>query len=367
MSGSMREALTSALRDGGVAQGVLSAIRRTADGLGRVRLMEVCGTHTVAIRKSGIPALLPANVELVSGPGCPVCVTPNHTVDHAVALARHPRLILATFGDMVRVPGSSASLAAVRAEGADVRVVYSPLDAVRIAESEPNREVVFFGVGFETTAPTVAVALEQAMQIPNFSVLSAHKLVPPALAALGSRSDFAVQGLICPGHVSTVIGSDAYRPFARDVHVPCVVAGFEPVDVLLAVLMILKQVQSGRAEVETEYRCAVDAGGNRQAQAAMHRVFVPEDSDWRGLGRIAASGLGIAPAFAMRDAATRFQVQVEPERETPGCRCGEVLVGALAPADCGRFGSVCTPETPLGPCMVSSEGACSAHYRFRAA
>ena len=367
MTRGTREALTAALREERNAAAVLQAIRREADLLGPVRLMEVCGTHTVAIRRSGIPSLLPQNITLLSGPGCPVCVTPNRVVDHVVALARHSRITIATFGDMVRVPGSTSSLALERSRGADVRVVYSPLDAVRLAQNSTDCEVVFLGVGFETTAPTVAIALERASKCAqNFSVLSAHKLVPPALTALSEMPGFAVNGLICPGHVSAIIGSSAYVPLARERGIPCVVAGFEPVDVLLSILMLLKQLREQRAEVEVEYKTAVRAEGNKKALEAMERVFEIEDSAWRELGVIKASGLRLGRSFEHMDADRRFEVEIEPELHHPGCLCGKVLTGTVRPPECAMFGERCTPATPLGPCMVSSEGTCAAYYRYGA-
>jgi hydrogenase expression/formation protein HypD len=266
---------------------------------------------------------------------------------------------------MMRVPGSSSSLAQERTGGADVRVVYSPLDAVKLARSHPEKQVVFLGVGFETTTPTVAVAVKEALgKVDNFSLLSAHKLVPPALEALGGRPDFSVDGLILPGHVSTVIGSDAYRPVARQQGISCVVAGFEPVDVLLAVLMLLRQIRSGRARVEVEYRMAVRPDGNPQALRAVQAIFQPEDCEWRGLGFVPDSGLRLRPEFAQADAALRFEVSVEPPEEHRGCLCGQVLVGAVVPPQCPLFGDACTPSRPVGACMVSSEGTCAAYYKY---
>jgi hydrogenase expression/formation protein HypD len=359
-------ALQALLRSGEAARAVLADIRRLSERVGPVRLMEVCGTHTMAIRRAGIPSLLPPGVELLSGPGCPVCVTPNQVIDRAVALARLPGVCLATFGDMLRVPGSSTSLAEARAAGAEVEVVYSPLDALRLAEARPARTVVFAGVGFETTAPTVAAALQaaRARRLPNFAVLAAHKLVPPALEALLARPDVRVDGFLMPGHVSVVIGSDAYLPVAARHGVPCVVAGFEPVDVLLAVRMLLAQRAEGRAAVEVEYRAVVRPGGNPHARALLAEVFTPEDSPWRGLGVIPGSGLGLAADYRGLDALARFPLELEPTREHPGCRCGEVLVGALRPPECALFGQACTPARPVGPCMVSSEGTCAAYHKF---
>jgi hydrogenase expression/formation protein HypD len=330
-------------------------------------LMEVCGTHTVAIARYSIRAALPPGVRLISGPGCPVCVTPQAQIDHFIALGKLDRVTLATFGDMVRVPGSECTLEQARAEGVDVLVVYSPMDAVAFAERSPEREVIFFGIGFETTAPTVALALSEAKRrgLRNFSVLTAHKTIPPALAAL-TAADIRVDGFLCPGHVSVIIGSDAYRPVAARGK-PCVVAGFEPADILRGLHLLLRQLIEGRSEVEIEYRRAVTPEGNRRAQDMLARVFRPADAGWRGLGVIPGSGLDIADEFADFDAARRFSVDVPPTREPAGCRCGDVLRGAIDPQECPLFGRTCTPANPVGACMVSTEGACQAHYRYRRA
>ena len=342
-------------------------VRQVADSIARLkpppaRLMEVCGTHTMAIARYGLRSLLPAGIELCSGPGCPVCVTDQPDIDRFIAMGV-PGHTLATFGDMMRVPGTTASLEEARAAGADVRVVYSPLDAVELARGTTN-QVIFFGVGFETTAPAVALAIQQAQRegLRNFSVLSAHKLIPPALHAL-LGSNVRIDGFLCPGHVSVIIGSDAYRPVA-DGGVPCVIAGFEPLDILQAVLRLVQQVQRGESRVEVQYSRVVTASGNVKAQALLAEVFEPADVRWRGLGRIPGSGLVIRKELRDFDAAYRFPVEVPAPRET-GCLCGDVLRGAIAPPQCPHFGNDCTPRAPLGPCMVSSEGACAAHYRFR--
>lgn len=349
-------------------------------------LMEVCGTHTVAIARHGLRAALPEGVRLISGPGCPVCVTPQDQIDRFIALGRLEGVTLATFGDMIRVPGSRESLEQARAEGVDVLVVYSPLDAVEAAERRPERQVVFFGIGFETTAPAVALAIAEAERrgLDNFSVLCAHKLIPPAMMALvwhtslrlrGSPGEDApsagpasdgpeIDGFLCPGHVSVIIGSNAYRPVAASGR-PCVVAGFEPADILRGVELLLRQLRDGRAEVESEYGRAVKPEGNRRAQELMGKVFRPVDARWRGLGEIPLSGLALRDEFAEFDANRRFEVEVPPAKEPPGCRCGDVLRGAIDPPECPLFGRTCVPANPVGACMVSSEGACQAWYRYR--
>jgi hydrogenase expression/formation protein HypD len=329
-------------------------------------IMEVCGTHTMAIARYGLKKLLPENVRLVSGPGCPVCVTPKEYVDHAVALARTPDVTVATFGDMMRVPGSSANLLTLQAEGADVRVVYSPREALEAARAEAGRRVVFLGVGFETTAPTIAATVKEAAAdgVGNFYVLSAHKLIPPALTALCGMDDLALDGFLYPAHVSAIIGARAYEFVARDYGLPGVVAGFEPVDIMQGVCLLLKQYAGDARRVDNQYARVVKAEGNRRAQELLAEVFEPADSRWRGLGDMAASGLAFAPAYEGFDAARAIPVEVEETAPDAGCICGDVLTGARAPAACGLFGGRCTPETPVGPCMVSSEGSCAAAYKY---
>lgn len=330
-------------------------------------LMEVCGTHTVAIARHGLRQALPSGVRLISGPGCPVCVTPQDQIDLFLAFGDMAGVTLATFGDMVRVPGTHRNLEQARAEGTEVLIVYSPMEAVEAATRAPERQVIFFGIGFETTAPAVALAILEAQQrgLSNFTVLSAHKLIPPALAALLS-SEVRVDGFICPGHVSVIIGSEAYRPVAVQGK-PCVVAGFEAADVLAAIQLLLQQRIEGRAEVEVEYRRAVHAQGNLKAQALLARVFTITDARWRGLGVIAGSGYILAEEFSAFDAARRFQIALPASIEPAGCRCGKVLQGAIDPEECPLFGKACTPRQPVGACMVSSEGACQAWYRYRGA
>ena len=331
------------------------------------RFMELCGTHTMALARHGLHAMLPPTVAMISGPGCPVCVTATEEIDRAVKLARTPGVVVATFGDLVRVPGSQGSLANERAQGAAVEVVYSPLDAVALAAKRPEAQVVFLGIGFETTAPTVAAALMTAEQqgLGNFSVLSAHKLLPPALNALLSGPDLGLNGFLCPGHVTTVIGTACYEPVAHERGLPCVVAGFEPADVLAAILMLVKQVEAGESRVEIAYGRAVSPQGNPAAVGLMNRFFQAVDAPWRGLGLIPLSGLALRPEYADWDAAQRFDVSVPPAQDHPGCKCGEVLRGLLSPPECGLFAKVCTPSAPVGPCMVSAEGTCAAWYRYR--
>ena len=344
------------------------AIARLAERLGRERvaLMEVCGTHTMAIFRAGLRAVMPDKVVLLSGPGCPVCVTPGGYVDAAIEIAQRPGVILTTFGDMVKVPGSEGTLELAKARGAQVRVVYSPLDALKLAAEQPDSEVVFLGIGFETTTPLVATAVLDAQRqgLENFSVLSAHKLVPPALRALCAAGDLAIDALILPGHVTAIIGAEPYGFVANEFGVPGVIAGFEAADMLVAVHMLLAQLVEGRAAIEIQYRRCVQPEGNPAAVAQMERAFEPEDAVWRGLGLLPASGLAIRQELAGYDAAKRFGVAIAEVPEPPGCRCADVISGRALPIDCALFGKVCTPGHAVGPCMVSSEGSCAAHYKY---
>lgn len=363
----MKRSVFEEFRNRDLVRGLAERIRQLAEGRTKpMTFMEVCGTHTMSIYQYGIRTLLPAGVRLISGPGCPVCVTPVGYVDRAVACARLPETITATFGDMMRVPGSSSSLLEERAKGADIRIVYSPLDALSLAERNPGKRVVFLGVGFETTAPTVAATLitARSRRVGNFSVLSAHKTIPVPMRILSSDTDLGIDGFLCPAHVSAVIGADAYRFLAEEHGVPCVVTGFEPADILQGVAMLARQVTEGRSAVENEYSRFVSAGGNAKAQELLSRVFTPADTAWRGLGVIPESGLEIAKEFADFDAEKVVPVRVEESREPAGCLCGEVLKGKIAPADCPLFASACTPEQPVGACMVSSEGSCAAAYKY---
>ena len=328
--------------------------------------MEVCGTHTMAIWRHGLRAVLPEKIKLLSGPGCPVCVTSPAQIDAAIALAREPETVIVTFGDMVRVPGTRSSLEKERAKGADVRVVYSPLGALDLAKAHPQKRVVFIAVGFETTAPlTASVALQaQREGVSNLFIFSAHKLIPPAMQALLAGGDVGIDGFLCPGHVSTVIGAQAYEFIAQRFGRPCVVAGFEPGDILLSIKMLLQQMADGRSVVEIEYTRCVSPQGNRKAQRCTESVFAPADAVWRGLGTIPGSGLRLRPEFFSLDAESRFGVKCGDVEEPGGCSCGSVLRGRMTPPQCPLFSTTCTPETPIGPCMVSSEGACAAFYRY---
>lgn len=337
--------------------------------LGRVKLMEVCGTHTMAIAKSGIRSMLPENVQLLSGPGCPVCVTPAETMDAVLALAMRPDVIIASYGDMIRVPGSrrGESLQRVRALGARVEVVYSPVDAVELAKREPDKEVVFLGVGFETTAPGTAAAVLTAQEegVKNFSVWSMLKSVEPALRALIASDGFDVQGFICPGHVASIIGARGFEFLPREYGIPAVVAGFEPEDILLTVYKLLKQLAEGRAELENAYPRAVSHEGNLIAQRMLESSFELCRDNWRGLGEIERSGFGLKAGLADFDAERKLGIEPQEKPAPTACRCGDVICGRLSPQGCPMFGRACTPEDPVGPCMVSSEGACAAAYKYQ--
>ncbi len=352
-------------RDGGLARQLAAEIRRVTTRPWTI--MEVCGGQTHAIVKFGIDELLPKSITLIHGPGCPVCVTPLEMIDKALEIAARPGVIFTSFGDMLRVPGSSTDLLAVKARGGDVRIVYSPLDAVKIAEQEPAKEVVFFGVGFETTAPATAMAVFSAAQkkLKNFSMLISHVLVPPAIEALMSSPNCRVQAFLAAGHVCTVMGYEEYFPLAKKHRVPIVVTGFEPLDILQGVLMTVQQLESGRAEVENQYSRAVGRAGNQPAQALIKQVFQVVPRKWRGIGEIPQSGLGLAPAYAAFDAEKKFGLADRHVDEPAECLSGLVLQGLKKPHECPAFGTRCTPEHPLGATMVSSEGACAAYYRYR--
>lgn len=328
--------------------------------------MEFCGGHTVAIFKHGIRQMLPSTLEMVSGPGCPVCVTANADIDRAIALSQVPGVIIVTFGDMLKIPGSRSSLQEAKAGGADVRMVYSTLDAVKIASENTDKSVVFLGIGFETTAPTVAASVIQAMQegIDNYYVLSLHKLCPPVIRAILDSGEVRLNGLVCPGHVSAIIGSYPWEVIAREYHIPCVISGFEPVDILQCVSMLVDQIERGEAKVEIAYRRGVRPEGNPEAIKLMEKVFEPAPARWRGMGELPASGLKLRREYRQFDAELAFDIATEPAQEPEGCICGEILRGTKVPRDCSLFAGICTPEHPVGPCMVSSEGSCSAHYLY---
>lgn len=349
------------------ADAVQALIRRISAAASRPwHIMEVCGGQTHSILKFGLDELLPACIRLVHGPGCPVCVTPLGQIDRAIAIASHGDATLCSFGDMLRVPGSSTDLLSTKARGGDVRIVYSPLDALEIARREPHRRVVFFAVGFETTAPANAMAVYRAARegVANFHVLMAHVLVPPALEALLSDPECIIDGLLAPGHVCVVTGYRAYEPIAGRHGVPIVVTGFEPVDLLRGVLAAVEQLERGEARVENQYQRVAGADGNRAAMAVVGEVFTVIDRKWRGLGEIPASGYGLAPAYAAFDATRAFGLEAAEVEEPRECRSGLVLQGRLEPPACPHFGRRCTPEHPLGATMVSSEGACAAYYHY---
>ncbi len=353
-------------RDPQLARTLLARIRSRSQR--PVRFMEFCGGHTHAIFRHGLRQMLPPTVDLRSGPGCPVCVTANVDIDRAIAMARLPDVILTTFGDMLNVPGSYGSLQTAKAEGADVRMVYSPLDALQIARDYTDRKVIFLGVGFETTAPGVAVSILEAQSdgVENFYVLSLHKLTPPATRAILDAREVRLAGVIGPGHVTTIVGSDAWEFLPREYSVPCAVAGFEPLDILQAVAALVEMAESDEPAVVNSYARGVHPEGNQTALGVMRRVFELGEATWRGLGRVPDSGLTLRPKYARFDAALAFPVDPGPTRQHAGCRCGDVLRGTLEPPECPLFARVCNPTHPVGPCMVSAEGACAAWYRYGA-
>ncbi len=332
----------------------------------RVQIMEVCGTHTVSAFRSGLRSLLPENLRLVSGPGCPVCVTAQRHIDAAIRLAAEAKAVIATYGDMLRVPGKLGSLESLRARGSRVEVVGSARAALQVAREASETPVVFLGVGFETTTPaTAAVVLEAEREdIRNFSVLMCHKLVVPAMLALLSAGDVPLDGFLCPGHVSVIIGAGAYRPVVEQYGKPCVVAGFEPEQMLTGLVHLVRQVTSGRGALENVYPAVVSDEGNAAALAMMDRVFQPADTAWRALGTIPASGLALAHGYERFDAVRRFDVAIGEDDDPDGCLCGEVIQGKVEPNECPLFDNGCTPLEPIGPCMVSSEGTCSAWYKY---
>lgn len=330
-----------------------------------ITLMEVCGGHTMSIQKFGIPALLPDNIKLVSGPGCPVCVSSRKYIDQSVAYARLDDVIITTYGDLIRIPGSTTSLDEEKAKGADVRIVYSVLDALKIAENNKDKKVVFLGIGFETTSPSSAVGVLNAhkMGLTNFFLFSAHKIMPPAMAALIDEG-VKIDGYIAPGHVSTITGSGIYKDIAEIYKLACVISGFEPVDLLRSILMLTRQIEKGEPKVEIEYSRVVKAEGNIKAQQILEEVFELKDDWWRGLGILPKSGMKLKEKYKAYDAEVMIPVEVETTKEDKGCICGEILKGLKSPKDCKLFDTACSPSDPVGACMVSHEGACNAHYRF---
>ena len=330
-----------------------------------VRLMEVCGGHTVAIRKFGIPALLPKTIQLLSGPGCPVCVTGKSFIDKAIKLAKEPKTIITTYGDLMRVPSSSSTLEKERANGADIRMVYSPLDSLEIAKQNPSKKIIFLGIGFETTSPATAVTFFKAKMenLNNFYLLSAHKIMPPAMKMLIDE-EVQIDGYICPGHVSTIIGSRMYYPIVEKFGLACVITGFEPVDLLQGILMLIKQFENKNPKVEIQYKRAVKPEGNLKALKLLDEVFELKDDWWRGLGVVPQSGFRLKQEFEKLDAEFNFDLNVPEPEEEKACICGDILKGLKLPPDCQMFGKICSPENPVGACMVSSEGSCQAFFRY---
>jgi len=337
----------------------------TKNASGKYNFMEVCGGHTAAIRRFGLPSLLPHGINLISGPGCPVCVTSVDFIDRLVSYSRLPGTIIATFGDLLRIPGSKSSLEQERSSGADVRTVFSGFDALQLAVSEPRKTVIFPGIGFETTAPGTAVVIKQAagMKLQNFLVISAHKIMPPAMEVVAGDG-VKLDGFICPGHVAAITGSDVYRFLPERYGIGCVVSGFEPLDLLQSVLMLVNQKNSGNPSVEIQYSRAVTPGGNKKAQKQLFEVFEPCDAIWRGFGTISGSGLKIRESFRSIDAETRIPLDLKTTAENTSCICGEILRGLKIPSDCRLFRNVCTPDNPVGACMVSAEGSCNTFFRY---
>lgn len=333
----------------------------------RIRLMEVCGGHSATVFKYGLMQLLPKHLELLSGPGCPVCVTTNDFVDRAVFLSKQRNIIIVTFGDMMKVPGSESSLAKEKAAGADIRTCYSPMDAIEMAETNPTKQIVFLGIGFETTAPAVASAILSANQkrLTNFSVLSSHKTMPLAMKAILDAEEVLIDGFICPGHVSSITGKKIYEFIPQNYGIPCVISGFEPVDILESIYLLIRQINKQEPTVQIQYKRAVRSKGNIKAMHIMNEVFEPCDMPWRGLGLIPGSGLKIRKHYELFDAEKRFPTDLPTSKEFPGCSCGDVMRGVKTPEQCPLFGKVCFPDNPKGACMVSVEGTCSTWYKYK--
>lgn len=330
-----------------------------------ISLMEVCGGHTMSIQRFGLPSLLPETIRLLSGPGCPVCVSSRKFLDQAIAYSRLPNIIITTYGDLIRVPGSTSTLDQEKARGADIRIVYSVMDSLEIARKNPDKKIVFLGIGFETTSPASAIAVLGAyrQKTNNFYLFSSHKIMPPAMAALVDEG-VKINGYIAPGHVSTITGVSIYKDIAEKYHLGCVIAGFEPVDLMEAIFMLVRQFEDNKPKVEIQYRRAVRPEGNIRAREMLDEVFELRDDWWRGLGILPASGLAIREKYSSFDAEKMLNVEVEPTREDKGCICGEILKGLKNPKECKLFAKSCTPQNPAGPCMVSNEGTCHAYYRY---
>ena len=346
---------------------LVERVRETFSGM-NCTLMEVCGTHTNVIRKAGIHRLLPRGVRLLSGPGCPVCVTGSGFIEQAVTLSRRPGMIITTFGDLLKVPGNQGTLTGVRAEGAAIRVVYSPLDAVKLARENPGNDVVFLGVGFETTAPAIVLAVKEAFEsgLKNFSILPALKILNPALRALLADTGLRLHGLIAPGHLSVITGSSSLEFVPREYRLPTVITGFQMEEIWMGLAALLNQIKTGVARLENCYPKVVSKEGNQIAQGLVGEFLQPETAEWRGLGVVPGSGFGFQDKYRQFDARIRYNLEDIPSEEPPGCLCGQTILGKAEPEECGHFGSFCTPDHPIGPCMVSSEGVCAAHYYYRA-
>ncbi len=350
-------------RDKNIVRKIVEDIKRISKK--EVSFMEVCGGHTMSVQKFGIPSLLPENIKLLSGPGCPVCVSSRSYIDQAIAYSRLNDVIITTYGDLIRVPGSTSSLDIEKGKDADIRIVYSVLDALNIAKENPDKKIIFLGIGFETTAPGSAVGIINAAQqgLNNFFLYSSHKVMPPAMKALVDEG-VKIDGYIAPGHVSTITGSGIYADIPEKFGLACVISGFEPVDILKSIYLLVKQVESNNPKVEIAYKRAVRPEGNIKALAMMNEVFEPRNDWWRGLGILQNSGLKPKEKYRNFDAEKMFDVEVEPTKEDKGCICGEILKGLKTPKDCKLFNKACTPEDPVGPCMVSNEGACHAYYKY---
>lgn len=344
----------------------LEQIQAYCEKVDSITLMEVCGTHTVSLMRSGVKSMLPENLRLISGPGCPVCVTGQGYIDAACELSLNPNIIICTYGDMVRVPGGDGSLEDCKAKGADVRIVYSARDAVGIAEKNPDKDIVFLSVGFETTTPPSALAIMEVKQkgIENFYIISGHKLVIPAMQALLSSGEVPIDGFVCPGHVSIILGADAYKCIVEDFNKACVVAGFEPEQMIAGIAELAREIAENDIKVENVYGVAVHNEGNKIAQKVIEQVFEPADVIWRAMGVLPMSGLELREEYSCFDAVKKFGIEVGEDRHIPGCRCGDVIQGKLEPRECPLFGVKCTQSEPVGPCMVSSEGTCAAWYKY---